>query len=261
MISIVRATGLCTIQDLGRRGHMHEALPPGGALVPELLVAANRAARNPDNAPAIEILGRFVIRADRDLRIATDRDGPRILATGEELEITSEPRRCAYLAVRGGIVAPLVLGGRGTLLCAKLGAPLRTGDSLAIADEPESTSAVEPFGDADTIRVLPGPDLEAFAPTALAAVQEAAYRIDPTSDRVGTRLAGPALVRSATYRERSAPMVIGAIEVPSDGQPIVLGPEHPTTGGYPVLGVIASADLGRFFAIRLGGSVRFTAPR
>jgi allophanate hydrolase subunit 2 len=79
----------------------------------------------------------------------------------------------------------------------------------------------------------------------------------PASNRVGTRLAGPALPRRADYRERSRPMVRGALEVPRDGQPIVLGPEHPTSGGYPVIGVIASAELGRFHAIRLGGSVRF----
>jgi len=261
MISIVRAVGLCTIQDLGRRGHMHEAVPPGGALVPQLLVAANRGARNPDNAPAIEVLGRLVLRAERSLHVATDRDGSRILAAGAELEITSEPRRCAYLAVRGGIEAPVVLGGRGTLLCAKLGAPLRAGDQLAVADEPETPGSIEPFRGDGTIHVIAGPDLDAFASDALATLEQTAYRIEPTSDRVGTRLAGPALPRSAAYRERSAPMVIGAIEVPRDGQPIILGPEHPTTGGYPVLGVIASADLGRFFAIRIGGSVRFTAAR
>ena len=59
------------------------------------------------------------------------------------------------------------------------------------------------------------------------------------------------------YRERSRPMVRGAIEVPGDGAPIVLGPDHPTTGGYPVLAVIAERDLGSLFAIRLGGTVRF----
>jgi allophanate hydrolase subunit 2 len=103
---------------------------------------------------------------------------------------------------------------------------------------------------------VPGPDLHAFAPDALAALVSAPYRISPTSDRVGTRLAGPDLPRNMAP-ERSRPMVRGALEVPRDGQPIVLGPEHPTTGGYPILAVIAEDDLDRFFAIRLGGEVAF----
>src|SRR5262245_27283207 len=108
---------------------MHEALPPGGALVPELLVVANRLARNPDGAPAIEVLGRLVVRAETDVEVATDR--ARRLAAGEELTIDSEPRRVAYLAVRGGVDAPLVLGGRGAQLGAGLGGPLRAGNRIA----------------------------------------------------------------------------------------------------------------------------------
>jgi allophanate hydrolase subunit 2 len=106
------------------------------------------------------------------------------------------------------------------------------------------------------IRVVPGPDTHAFAPDTLAALVSAPYRIAPASDRVGTRLFGPVLARSSAP-DRSRPTVIGAIEVPRDGQPIVLGPEHPTTGGYPIAGVICAADLDRFFAIRIGGDVVF----
>ncbi len=253
---VAHVLGLCTVQDLGRRGHMHEAVPPGGALVPELLAAANRAADNPDDAPAIEVLGRLVVRATAPITVATARGARQSLAAGEELVVTSEPLRCTYLALRGGVAASDVLDGRGTLLCAGLGAPLRTGDALACAIAPERAVPTV-FAPAEVIRIVPGPDLDAFAPDALAALTAAPYRILPTSDRVGTRLAGAALPRLAGYHERSRPMVRGAIEVPRDGQPIVLGPEHPTTGGYPILAVIAHADLGRFHAIRLGGAVRF----
>jgi allophanate hydrolase subunit 2 len=106
------------------------------------------------------------------------------------------------------------------------------------------------------IRVVAGPDRHAFAPDALAALVSAPYRISPTSDRVGTRLVGPDLPRTAAP-ERTRPMVCGALEIPRDGQPIVLGPEHPTTGGYPILAVIVDDDLDRFFAIRIGGEVAF----
>lgn len=109
--------------------------------------------------------------------------------------------------------------------------------------------------------ILPGPDHEAFAPDALATLCAGSYRIQPTSDRVGTRLLGAALPRSAGYVDRSRPGVRGAIEVPPDGQPIVLGPEHPTTIGYAVIGVIASDHLDRFHLTRVGGEVRFITPR
>lgn len=258
MIEVVRTLGLCTVQDFGRRGHMHEAVPPGGSLVPELLTAANWYLGNRDDAPAIEVLGRLVVRATAPVEIATDRTGPLRLEPGAEHVIESAPLRAAYLAMRGGIDAPLVLGGRGTLLCAGLGKPLARGDVLRAGDAITHTRRdVPPFSLQSTIHVTAGPDLDAFGSDAIEQLQATTFRISPTSDRTGTRLEGPALTRVSTYRERSRPMVIGALEVPRDGQPIVLGPEHPTTGGYPILAVIATERLGRFFAIPLGGSVRF----
>lgn len=259
--SVVRALGLVTVQDLGRPGRMHEAVPPGGALVADRLIAANRAVRNPDGAPALEVLGQLVIRAERALEVATDTTAPRLLPAGGELAVASEPRRVAYLAVRGGIAAPLVLGGRGALLCAGLGGLVRAGHRFATAGFDEVTpppvhsgSGVSPDA---PIRLLDGPDPESFAPGALSLLLSSEYRVLPSSDRVGTRLDGPALPRTGAP-EISRPMVIGAIEVPRDGKPIVLGPEHPTTGGYPIIAVVARADLGRLFSIRLGGTVRFT---
>jgi allophanate hydrolase subunit 2 len=254
---ITRALGLITVQDLGRPGHMHEAVPPGGALVPELLVAANSAAHNSDGEPALEIMGTLVLRAEADLEVASDRDGARALRAGESITLASEPARVTYLAVRGGIASPLVLDGRGTLLVAHLGRVLRAGDRIVSAGSAEHVASRPPPLATGPIRVLPGPDHDAFAAAALDVLFSAEARIATTSDRVGTRLEGVRLPRRAGYRERSRPMVRGAIEVPSDGAPIVLGPEHPTTGGYPVIGVVASADLGRLHAIRLGGNVRF----
>ncbi len=258
MTLVVRkAMGLCTVQDLGRRGLMHVAVPPGGALVPELLVAANRAVGNPDDAAGIEVLGRLDVRAESNIVISIDGDS-RVLHAGEELSVTSGAQRCAYLAMRGGIDAPIVLGGRGTLLCADLGRPLRTDDVLRAATGGHQTSSGPLLEVAPgPIEIIPGPDFDAFDRAVIDVLVRAPYRVMPTSDRVGTRLTGAVLPRVARYRERSRPMVIGAIEVPADGQPIVLGPEHPTTGGYPVVGVIRSAHLGRFALIPLGGIVQF----
>jgi len=257
--TVVRAIGLVTVQDLGRAGRMHEAVPPGGALVRDRLIAANRAVRNPDGAPAIEVLGEIVVKAERALEVATDTTPARPLEPGEQLTVASEPRRVAYLAVRGGIDAPLVLGGRGALLCAGLGSLVRAGQQFAVADLPRVPAApAAPTPPADApIRLVAGPDGDHFTPEALELLVSSEYRVLPSSNRVGTRLDGPALPRTA-LPEVSRPMVIGAIEVPRDGKPIVLGPEHPTTGGYPIIAVVAAAELGRLFSVRLGGSVRFT---
>lgn len=254
---VARVVGLVTVQDLGRTGHMHEAVPPGGALVPELLVAANRAARNADDAPALEIMGTLVVRAERDVELASDREAARVLHAGDERAFASEPARVTYVAVRGGLAAPFVLGGRGTLLVARLGRVLRAGDSLATANAPETRSLPPPELARSPFRVLPGPDRDAFADDALDVLVASTYRIAATSDRVGTRLEGPTIPRRASVRERSRPMVRGAIEVPGDGGPIVLGTEHPTTGGYPIVAVVTAGDIGGLLAVRLGGSVNF----
>jgi biotin-dependent carboxylase-like uncharacterized protein len=258
-LHVVRALGLVTVQDLGRAGRMHEALPAGGALVPSMLVRANRAARNLDGAAAIEVCGQLVVRAERLLDVALADGTVRALSAGDELVVESAPHRVAYLAVRGGIDTPVILGGRGAHLSAGIGALIRAGDRIVIGDDVASAHsphnlAPDPRGE---IRVVAGPDLEAFPPSALDALVHGEWHISSTSNRVGTRLDGSRIERRADHVEHSRPMVIGAIEVPRDGAPIVLGPEHPTTGGYPIVGVIASSDLDAFHTIPLGGRVRF----
>ncbi len=332
MIVVERIAGLATVQDLGRSGRMHEGLAPGGALVPSLLAAANRAAGNPDGAPAIEVFGRLAIRADAEVAIAGP-FGPsgaielRALRAGDEVVVESEPRRVAYLAIAGGVAAPLVLGGRGTQLSAGLGAPLRRGDRVdattrsrdagltfprhlppttdvaSLVDRVDATTRSRDAGltfprhlppttdvaslvdrldpttrsrDAgltfprhlppttdvaslvdrdDPIAIIEGPD---DVPGALATLLASIYTISPASNRVGTRLEGPTL-GGATGSAGSRPLVRGAIELPPDGVPIVLGPEHPTTGGYPVIAVVASSDLDRLFARRVRGEIRFAS--
>ena len=247
---ITKLLGLVTVQDAGRIGRMHEGLSRGGALVPSLLAWTNRAVANPDDTAGIEVLGRLVVRATAALDVSVG-GSTHALQIDDELAIESEPRRVTYLALRGGVAAPVVLGSCSTHLSAGLGAPLRAGTTVA-ASSVASILDDKPLPDLDAldpIRVIPGPD-------AFPAMIAGPYKIASTSDRVGTRLDGPRLARSDAP-ERSRPMARGAIEVPRDGLPIVLGPEHPTTGGYPVIAVIASDDLDRFFSIRPGGSVRF----
>lgn len=252
MIVVEHVAGLATLQDLGRPGRMHEGLAVGGALVPEMLIAANRAVGNADHAPAIELFGRMRVRVATPETIAF---GARLVEAAGELQLESGALRVIYVAVRGGFAAPEVCGGRGTQLSAGIGAPLRAGDSLHVEPAPSAVpSSPVPFVvDAAPIRVIPGPD---EIPGALEALLAGEFQISPASDRVGTRLDGPALPARSGHGT-SRPMARGAIELPPDGHPIVLGPEHPVTGGYPVIAVVATADQGRLFARPIRARVQF----
>ena len=284
MIRILALSGLATVQDAGRPGRMHQGIPPGGALVPELLALANAAARNDPREAAVEVFGAITLEATAPVFVAADGEAGRWLHPGEPWSMATAGARVRYLAVRGGIEVPTVLGGRGTLVSAGFGGhegrPLRRGDVLrsgeAAADLPgseaqDSLRAQEPLGagrvhprlldPGAAIRVVPGPDLERFAADALAVLLASPFRVASQSDRVGARLLGAALPRADDDAALSGPMVRGAIQVPLAGDPIVLGPDHPTTGGYPVLATVIRADVGALMARAPGATVRFSLDR
>jgi biotin-dependent carboxylase-like uncharacterized protein len=265
MIEVVSVAGLATIQDGGRTGHMHEGVPPGGALAPGLFARANAAARNPRGEAAIEVFGAIAIAARGHLVVATDDGGTAALDEGQTYSLSTHKTRVRYLAVRGGIDVPRVLGSRGTLLVARLGGhegrALRRGDLLKVGDAGVEDAAMPPRVDGDApVRVVPGPDLDRFAPSTIDAFFAFTFVVDARSDRVGTRLAGPRLVCPEEAQDSaavSAPMVRGAIQVPPSGEPVVLGPDHPTTGGYPVIATVTRAHLGLLEARSIGAAVRF----
>jgi biotin-dependent carboxylase-like uncharacterized protein len=267
-IEVVRIAGVATVQDAGRPGWMHQGVPPGGALVPELLARANLAVGNRWGAAAIELVGAIELAArGGDVVIATSSGEVKTLPDGEASRLpAAREARVGYVAVRGGLAVPSVLGGRGTLLAAKLGGidgrVLQRGDRLPVGHGSTSAEgALPPSGPSEgAIGVVVGPDHRRFPPEAIAILLESPFLISPSSDRTGTRLRGaPPLPRLDRDSALSTPMVAGAIQVPSSGDPIVLGPDHPTTGGYPVLAVVRRADLGRFHALPLGSTVRFRA--
>jgi 5-oxoprolinase (ATP-hydrolysing) subunit C len=246
---------------------MHEGVPAGGVLVPELAANANRALGNSDATPLLEVFGALTLAAlDQSLSVATEDGMARTLVPGESLDVpTSRLFRVRYVAVGGGLSVEERLGGRGTLLVAGLGGhegrALRRGDRIAVV---EGATARPPAGStgsslhlSSAIRVVRGPDVARFASDALSVLTRESFVVLEASDRTGARLGGPRLARKDEDSGRSAPMVRGAIQVPSSGAPIVLGPDHPTTGGYPVLAVVAHADVGLFFARPVGTPVRF----
>jgi biotin-dependent carboxylase-like uncharacterized protein len=262
LIEVVRAAGLATVQDGGRHGHMHEGVPPGGALVPELLARANAAVRNPHDEAAIELFGSIALRARAPLLVASDEGPAMTLAEDQTWSTASAGARVRYIAVRGGIDVPVVLGGRGTLLVAGLGGhqgrALRAGDRLAVDEAvPCEDPPPAPPDVRARIHVMLGPDVDRFDPRAVDILLGGEFTIDARSDRIGTRLSGPALPRSGPDTGSSSPMLRGAIQVPASGLPIVLGPDHPTTGGYPVIATVVRSSLGALGAQRVGATIRF----
>jgi biotin-dependent carboxylase-like uncharacterized protein len=188
--------------------------------------------------------------------------GPVVVAAGARI-VVGLPRRGlrTTLAVAGGVDVPVVLGSRSTDHAAGLGRPpLRTDDLLPIgsattreAGAPRSPTAV-PDG-AAVVRVLPGPRLDRL-PGGLGALGRTPWAVAPASDRTGIRLVGePLPVDAAGLPSEGMPP--GAVQVPPDGLPIVLGPDAGTTGGYPVVAVVVDADRDRLAQLRPGEALGF----
>lgn len=260
-LEITRAAGFALLVDGGRPGRMHEGVPPGGPLVRSAFARANAFAGNAPGACAVELSGTLEVVARGGGLVVADDDGPVALADGERHAVsTAGQRRVRYLAVEGGVDAPLFLGGRGALLVAGVGRLLRRGDPLApggAAAAPEAPPEPAPLG--APIAICEGPD--EVAGVSLEALTAVELRVSTSSDRTGTRLDGLSFgVDHAALMRASAPMVKGAIELTPSG-PIVLGPDHPTTGGYPVVAVVRAASLDALFARPLGAPVRFVIER
>jgi len=229
VLTLVSVSGLAWVVDAGQPGRMHEGIPPGGPLVPELFAAANRAKGNDPGAPALEVLGRVVAELD-----------------GQTVETISAPLRVGYLAVPGGLVVPRHQA------MPLLARPVRRGDRFAVGSARGVPVAPPEWAPGAEIRVVLGPD--APAPGLL----EKTFHVSKLGDRTGVRLSG-VLPSPPPPTGISAPMVCGAIQLPPSGEPIVLGPDHPTTGGYPVIATIITADRGRFFSRPPAAEIRFHA--
>src|SRR5688572_13419292 len=264
-LEVLEAGGPVLVQDGGRAGLMHHGVPPGGALVPEWLAAANRSVGNVWSAAALECYGRLELRLHgREAWVSVEGRAFWVRA-GEQFSVPApEVGVVRYAAVEGGLGVPEVLGGRGTLPVARLGGiegrVLKRGDVLPLGagGGPREEPAVELPLEGE-VRVVLGPDLGRFGGDAVEVLLESSFTVSPTSDRVGMRLRGPGLPQADEGSGLSGPMVRGALQVPGSGEVIVLGPDHPTTGGYPVLAVVIRADWGCLAARRPGATVRFRA--
>jgi biotin-dependent carboxylase-like uncharacterized protein len=285
VIEVIKPGPLATVQDLGRPGFGHLGVPHSGAADPASLRRANRLAGNPDGAAGLELtLGRAALRFSGEARAAvtgapvavtvtgpaggTARDVPHDTAfgvpAGGEVRVGAPAAGLrTYLAVRGGIDVPPVLGSRSADLRSGLGPPpLRAGDLLPVGEPTPGAAApgpatAMPAGEPAVLRVIPGPRDDWFAPGALELLCGGSYAVTPASDRTGLRLDGPALLREHGDELPSEGVVTGALQVPPGGRPILLLADHPVTGGYPVIAVVVSADIGLAAQLRPGARLRF----
>ncbi|WP_242906125.1 biotin-dependent carboxyltransferase family protein [Actinomadura terrae] len=280
MIEVVRTGPLATVQDLGRPGHAHLGVPHSGAADARALRLANRLVGNPEGAAGVEFtLGGATLRFHASAWIAVT-GAPAPLSIGGRAYGTNSPCHVpsgalvefgmppsglrSYLAVRGGVTVEEVLGSRSTDLLSSLGPdPLKPGDRLPVGsvkgldDITVDVAPVSPIPDTPVLRVLPGPREDWFQQDALETLTSTPYTVTPDSNRVGVRLDGPALARARDGELSSEGMVTGALQVPPSGLPIIFLADHPTTGGYPVIAVLASSSLPAAAQLRPGQTIHF----
>ncbi|SDP83147.1 biotin-dependent carboxyltransferase family protein [Lentzea jiangxiensis] len=275
-VRIIRTGPQALVQDLGRPGNAHLGVPPSGAVDPRSLKLANRLVGNPETAAGLELLlGGLAVEANASCTIAVtgpavavrvngrlaDSHHPVHLRAGDTLEIgTPGTGLRTYLALSGGVDAPEELGSRSTDLLSGIGPdPLRDNDVLELGPPNPATGAdVVPPHEAPPALVIPirlGPRDDWFE-NAETQLRQGSWTVSDRSNRVGTRLGGTKLNR----RDGEIPsegMITGSVQVPPDGQPVVFLNDHPTTGGYPVIGVVDPDHLRFLGQARPGTEVRF----
>jgi antagonist of KipI len=288
-LTVVRPGLLSTVQDLGRPGWGALGVPPGGAMDPLALRLGNLLVANAVVLAGIEFtLSGPEVRFESDLWVALtgsrfeSRVGERLaphaepffVHRGEVLRLgrTLEGAR-AYLAVMGGVDVPAVLGSRSTCLAGGFGGlagrPLRAGDRLPVGAAPldgrpgrlrrEAPAAYPPYEEEVVLRAVAGPQEEAFTESGRRGFWSSTYRVSTRSNRMGLRLEGPPIEHARPADLLPEGLAPGAIQVPADGAPILLGVDRPTTGGYTKIATVITADLVRAAQAKPGDRVRFAA--
>ena len=280
---------LTTVQDAGRAGWARFGVPPSGPLDEVAFRAANRLVGNPPGAAGLEItLTGPTLRCTRPALIAVCGADFELwagtlpiplwhavfLRAGQWLRFGTRHRGArAYLAIDGGIDMPPFLDSRSTYLAGGFGGlegrALRQGDRLPLGQGVSSpamragrawpASSRPPYTSAPTLRVVLGPQDDYFTPAGLETFLSAAYELSPDSNRMGARLNGPAIAHRDATGIVSDGVVTGSVQVPADGQPIVMLADHQTTGGYPKIATVIRADLPLLAQCLPGDRVRFRA--
>lgn len=252
-----------SVRDAGLPGRAVWGAPRGGAVDAWSLALANRLVGNPESASGFESSGGLDVEVIEEAALVSItgaradisvRDGPPVgwgtavaLVPGARLRIGRlHDGARVYVAVRGG-----------------LGTVGSGGDVVRVGPDPGTdvaTVAAVPVPPPDRLKIWPGPRLDWFERSAWQRLCAAEFRVSAMSDRVGVRLRGPRFARIVATELPSEGVVEGAIQVPPDGDPIVMLADHPTTGGYPVIAVVDRAHLRHVAQLVAGATVRFSAP-
>lgn len=280
---------MTTLQDLGRPGYQRLGIPVSGALDPISLRAANRIVGNPAATAALEIAYQgpvLAVEAD-SIRIALagagapvdildENDAARRIALlqsvrlvrGQRLRVGALAGAVAYLAVEGGFAVEPMLGSRSTYTRAGIGGfagrAVAIGDLLPLArqtvdDREERMLPLLDLASPARYRVVLGPQDDYFTEAAIRTLLDATYTVSPATDRMGMRLDGPKLEHAKGFNIVSDGIAPGAIQVPGNGLPIVLLADRQTTGGYPKVAAVISADLPALGRLMPGAKVAFQA--
>ncbi|WP_086750412.1 biotin-dependent carboxyltransferase family protein [Streptomyces europaeiscabiei] len=280
---VVRAGALTTVQDRGRPGHAHLGVPRSGALDAPAAALVNRLVGNSPDAAVLETtLNGCSVRPRSAVTVAVGGapcpvtvDGrpvawgaPVRVPGGAVLDVGAVRSGVrGYLAVCGGVTVEPVLGSRSTDLLSGLGPPPLTDGTVLPLGRPSHLHArvdvvPHPAPPSELVlRVTLGPRDGWFTDAALRTLTRRPYAVSSASNRIGLRTEGPALERSRAGELPSEGMVLGAVQVPPDGRPVVFLADHPTTGGYPVIAVVHPADLPGAAQAVPGTPVRFVAVR
>jgi biotin-dependent carboxylase-like uncharacterized protein len=285
MILVERSAPLLTVQDAGRPGYLADGVTRSGPLDARSLAVGNALVGNDARAAAFEgCLGGAQFRCERALTFAltgadvvatrnrTRIDGNRAAEANRGDVITVERIVLGaiwYLSVRGGIDVPLVLGSRATHLAAGLGGadgmPIRPGARLPVASAAQravfhthAPPEIRTRLDDAAIPLAPAPRSDALSNAEWATFYASTFTVSRATSRVGYRLEGPTVPAHLPADLPSEPACAGAMQLPPEGQPIVLMADHPTIGGYPFIGVVPAHALGAFAQRAPGTSVRFS---
>ena len=281
----VQAPGLqTTVQDLGRNGFGPVGVSPSGAADQISLRLGNQLVANAESAPALEmmLLGGTFAFPDAAILALTGSDFGALLddvrlEVGTSVEVrpgqtlrlgpTSSGARC-YLCVHGGIVVKPFLGSASTHILSGTGGfegrALRKGDVLRIGSTTEpfhkrtiAPHALEHLSRRQVLRVTPGPQADWFSDSSLRSFYAGTYRVGEQSNRMGLRLEGAVVTQRGAGQMITEGVSLGAIQVPAGGSPIILFVDQQTTGGYPKIANVISADLHRVGQLRPRDEIRF----
>jgi len=267
-----------TVQDLGRYGYQSIGIPPSGAMDELSFRIANMLVSNAESCACLEftILGPTIV-FDEGTTFALACDSDALLngegiegwrsytaEVGDTLKVGRIKRGCrGYISLAGGINSPVILGSRSCCTPARIGRPLRAGDTFEIAHSKRAERRLGPSlipEHKNSVRVVLGPQDDHFTENGLNTFLGSEYKVTDNADRMGYRLDGDVI----EHREGRKDIIsdgnsLGAVQVPGDGKPIVLMKDRQTTGGYPKIATVITPDIADIAQMRPGDTVRFEA--